>query len=92
MLEPSLDANDKRNESSEITLRITPTTIALALAAVFAATFALIWMRAFVQMSSHGFDVSDGGCDRGDADSVGVSRCGGQVVLCAIASRIEIGV
>lgn len=53
--------NDNGSESSSSSRRITPTTVALGFAAIFSITFAHLWIRAFMQMSRHGFDISDEG-------------------------------
>src|SRR5688572_1209761 len=61
MAEQSLNAAEERRESTRTRLRITPTNVALVLVTIFTVTFALMWMRAFIQMSTRGFDVSDEG-------------------------------
>lgn len=60
MSEPSPNAAEGSDPATSA-LRITPTNVGLVLAAGFAVTFAFLWTRAFVQMSTHGFDVSDEG-------------------------------
>lgn len=61
MTEMNADDDDNGSEPSNHARRITPTTVALGFATVFSVGFAHLWIRAFMQMSRHGFDISDEG-------------------------------